>query len=136
MKKVYLDSDVIIDLILERKPFNEHTKRIFQSSKNNILSLYTSADCITNIFYVLRKFSGAQKAKNAISRILSHVKILAVDEVIIFKALGSEINDFEDAVQYLTAQINNMEYFVTRNIRDFVIDEVPVITSLELLKLI
>ena len=135
MKKVFVDSDVIIDLLIKREPFDENSKLLFQSGKNGSLKLYTSSDCITNIFYVLRKISNSAKAKEAIIRVLNYVSVLMVDEKIIRKALSSNMIDFEDAVQFLTALNNKIDYFVTRNVSDFKSKEIPVITPVEFLSL-
>lgn len=133
VKKIFLDTDVILDLIMEREPHHISSAMIFELAKQKEIMLHTSAVCFTNIFYIFRKIASANKAKTVINSLLLYISILDVNSYIVTSSLNSKFNDFEDAVQYFTAVNGNMNIFITRNISDYVMNDIPVMTPKEFL---
>lgn len=125
----FLDSDVILDYLLKREPFNVPARGIFGIAFNEEIQIYFSSLTVANIHYLLRKLYGNEGALDKISELVSFCKILPVSEREIFAAMKSGFSDFEDAIQYFTA-IQNPEIkgIITRNLSDYRKSQIPVFT--------
>jgi predicted nucleic acid-binding protein len=131
--KLFLDTNIIIDLLADRAPFSFWAQRIFKDQSMGIHELYTSANSILTAFNIVEQKLGDQKAKTAISIILSRVEIMPISKTILISAFSREFKDFEDAVQHECAfSIDHLDCIVTRNKRDFKKSLVPVMSSEEL----
>ena len=119
MKDIFLDSDVILDLILARKPFFEGAQKILSLVEKNIYKGYTSSLIIANCYYITSTFKSIPIAIKSISKIRSLLNILPFTDKEIGESLNSGFKDFEDGVQYYIAINHGIETFITRNISDF-----------------
>ncbi len=131
MKIIFIDSDIILDLIARREPFYAHAAQLFTSIEENKIKAVTSPVIFSNIFYILRKLKGRLFALNKLKKIRMLINITNVDEKIIDLTLVSEIKDFEDAIQLYAAKNLNIKYLITRNIKDYKDNEVIAITAEE-----
>jgi predicted nucleic acid-binding protein len=123
----FLDSDVILDFLLDRDPFNFSADEIFEKALNKEIQIFFSSLSVANIHYLLRKQYGNEGALNKISELVSFCKILPVSEREIISALKSGFSDFEDAIQYFTALQNpEIKGIITRNLSDYRKSEIPV----------
>ena len=127
MKKIFLDSDVILDALLERGEFYLPATNILTLAYQNKLDAVTSAVAFVNVHYFLDKHDRAKKF-SLMNGLRSIVSIVNVDEEIIDLALQSGLNDFEDAVQYYTAKNANADIIITRNIKDYKQSTIQVLT--------
>jgi predicted nucleic acid-binding protein len=119
MEKVFVDTDICIDLLSGRQPFNASAEILFSLADVNKLALFVSSLSFSNIDYVLRsQYSGAH-SRQIIARFKTLVNVLSVGSHTIDLAIASEFNDFEDAIQYACALENNIPVIVTRNHKDF-----------------
>ncbi len=134
--KVFLDSDILLDVLMKREPFYLSATNIIELSNKREIVSFVSSSCYANVFYVLRRFSNSEKAKSAIKALSNFLNILTVDSRIIQMALDSDLRDFEDAIQYFTAKSHNLKYIITRNIKDYRIDDISVMTAEDFLKII
>jgi predicted nucleic acid-binding protein len=82
-KKLFVDSDVILDLLAERPLFYEDAAKIFTWGYKKKIELYTTAVVLANVFYILRKINGNEKSKEQIKDLRLLVKILPIDESIV-----------------------------------------------------
>lgn len=119
MNKVFVDTDVIIDLLAERIPYFHFSAVLFTFAEMKKLELYTSPLIFANTFYILRKYLGKESAKNALRKLRILLKVIDSSESLIDKALNSDFSDFEDAIQYYTALEYEIPVILTRNIRDY-----------------
>lgn len=138
--KLFLDADVILDVVLHREEFYDNSFYLFKLLDDDILLLYTSISIIMNVQYLGSKFIGKNKAIEGIRYLLSFLEIIDCNKKILLKAYNTKCRDIEDAVQYFTA-INNgvLTNFITRNTidyRDIEENELPVLTPSQFLKLI
>ncbi|GMQ26111.1 PIN domain-containing protein [Algoriphagus sp. oki45] len=125
----FLDSDVILDFLLNRDPFNFSADEIFEMAVNKEIQIYFSSLTVANIHYLLRKQYGNDIALDKISELLSFCKILPISEREIFAAMKSGFSDFEDAIQHFTAIQNpDIEGIITRNLADYRKAQLPVFT--------
>jgi predicted nucleic acid-binding protein len=133
--KVFLDTNILLDYLEERKPFDEDAIKILTLGYLTKLELFCSAVSFTTLFYYLRKIHGGQKALMALKDIRKIVFPTEVNALIISRALDSSITDFEDAIQLESAiTIINLHCIITRNIRDFKTKEILVQTPKEFLQ--
>ena len=118
--KYFLDSDVILDFILKRAPFNQSAREIFDLAYNDDMQVFFSSLTVSNIHYLLRKQYGNEGAIQKIEELVRFCKILPVSEKEIFSAMKSGFPDFEDAVQHFTAlQEPQIKGIITRNTADY-----------------
>ena len=118
-KKVFIDSDVILDVLCKRIPHYQYSAQIFTLSDLKKINLYTTSLSFANVYYILRKTVGGEKAKYFLRKLRLLIKILAADEKETDLALNSKFTDFEDALQYYTALKHKMEVILTRNVKDY-----------------
>lgn len=118
--KILLDTNIIIDALTSREPWNKSAEKIFLMSANHIVDMYITASSATDIYYLLRKFiKDTAQSKKIMSKLYMIVGILDVTAENCMEALASPINDYEDAVVEKVASSKKMDYIVTRNIKDY-----------------
>lgn len=119
MKRVFIDTDVIIDFLTDRKPFSDSASILFSRIDKKEFEGYTSSQSISNLYYILRKFAPHKRVIQALRELTALIGILPVDQEIIGKALQSAFADFEDGIQYYSAEAGQVDVIITRNIRDY-----------------
>ena len=133
-KSAFIDSDIILDLLAQRKLFYDNSAKIFTLAYEKKIELFTSAVVLANVFYILRKIRGNEETKRLLKNLRLLVHLLPINESIVDMALNSKFNDFEDALQYFTAKENNILVLITRNIKDYKVKDIMIQTSEEYIK--
>ena len=129
MTDLFIDTDIIIDFIIDRQPFSREAAQVFTLIDQKKVKGYTSALSYGNLYYVLSKYAPHKKVITMLNELSELVGILKVDEDIIKASLASGFKDFEDAIQYYTAQeYKRIDLILTRNIKDFKKSSLPVMT--------
>lgn len=128
--KIFVDNDVILDVLLERKDF-EYSLKLLTLVEQKQVKAYTSPIIFTNSFYIISKLRDKKKAWSALKKIRLLFGISKITEKNIDLALASDFFDFEDAVQYYVALEQKVDYIVTRNKKDYVNTQIPVVTPQE-----
>ena len=129
MDKVLVDTNIVIDLLTKRKEFYKPASRLFTLSDNNEIKLTISSLTFANTFYLISKELNTTKANEILRKFKLLVKVLPMDDKIIDLSLNSDFKDFEDAIQYFTAIENKIEIIITRNLKDFKLSKIPVMTA-------
>jgi len=119
ISKVFIDTDVFLDTILDRKPHSVHSNRIIGLAEKNKIHGFTSSLVIANLYYILKKISTHSKAVQAINKIRSIIEVLPFTNKEISESISAEFKDFEDGVQYFIAMNNKITHIITRNVKDF-----------------
>jgi len=133
-KKVFLDSDIILDLLCKREPHYAFAAEIFTLGDTKKIELVTTSVVFANVFYILRKILGIDKAKELLRKLRILVGVMPVGDKIVDLALNSKFADFEDGLQYFTARENGIKILLTRNIKDYKEDSLVIQTPQEYLK--
>lgn len=121
------DTNIILDILLNRQPFCEMSARVIDLSATKVIEGYISASAITDIYYLAYKtIRDKNKVCYLLERLLQIVSVAGVAETEILPALKSGWNDFEDAVQYYTARKIEVSYIVTRNKKDYLSADIVV----------
>jgi predicted nucleic acid-binding protein len=130
---LFIDTNVLIDLIDKREPFYKDIAIIFSLAENKKFKLATSSLSFVNTFYVVSKSVSGLLVLDALKRIRIVCAISNIDEIVVDQSLISNFNDFEDAVQYFSALHHKCDIIITRNKKDFKNSEIPVMTPIEFL---
>ncbi len=133
MRRIFLDTNVILDLLGERHPFFDSIAKVATLADQKKLILIVSPLSFTTIDYVLNKFETSESVLNKLRKFKIICEISEVNEETIEKALNSDFKDFEDAVQYFTALQSNCSIIITRNAKDFKKSTIPIMTAEEFL---
>ncbi|MDP1621061.1 MAG: PIN domain-containing protein [Bacteroidales bacterium] len=133
--KVFVDTDIIYDLLAKREPHYHAAAKLFTLSDGGKIQILISALTIANIHYLISKQLSSNEAKKIIRKFRLMVHIVPLNEKIIDLALNSDFKDFEDAIQYYCALENNIELLLTRNLRDYKNAQIAVMTAQDFINL-
>jgi len=134
MKKVLIDTNVVLDVAMQRQPFYKDSASIFQLALDGSIRGYISSSIATDLFYILRKENGKEAALTFLKDLLKFIDVLNIDGIIIMRALYSGWSDFEDAVQAQAATEHDIDVIITRNTADYSdITTIKVMTPTEFL---
>lgn len=119
MHKVFVDTDVCIDLLSGRMPFNNAAEILFSLADIGKIKIYVSALSFANIDYVLHSQYSSSHSRQIIAKFKTLVNVLPINSKTIDLAIASDFKDFEDAIQYACALEHNLSIIITRNLKDF-----------------
>jgi predicted nucleic acid-binding protein len=129
MEKVFVDTDIILDMLSERDPFYIHSATLFSAADKGAIKLFVSSLSFANLNYMLSRQYNSDQTRKKLLKFKTLVTVLAVTDKIIELALASDFKDFEDGIQYFTATENNVKILLTRNLKDYKTSEIPVMTA-------
>jgi len=132
-KKVFLDSDIILDMLLKREPFAIFSQILFNGTIPS-LQLHTSTLIIANVHYFLKKETNKVIAKELIKQVVAELVVLPFDLTHITAAANSNHVDFEDSIQYYIAKQNDCDLIITRNIKHYKDFDIQVLTAEQFLR--
>ena len=124
--KILFDTNIILDVFLNRKPFVGTAIRLFSAVENNIIQGYLCSTTITTLDYLLNKSIGKDNSKHAIVSVLDMFNITEVNYRTLKAAVDSDFSDFEDAVLYFSGYDAGIDGIVTRNTNDFTAAQLPI----------
>lgn len=119
MKRVLFDVNVVLDVLLDRKPHVEASAAVWAAVETGMAEGLLAAHAVTTIHYLVQKETGAAKARGIVSAILRVFGIAAVNSAVIQEALQLSCSDFEDAVTAAAARMTSCDYIVTRDPKGF-----------------
>jgi predicted nucleic acid-binding protein len=130
MKRLFIDTNIIIDLLSRREPFYDESAKLFSLADQKIIELSISSLTVANTSYTLFQQINSSKAKEVLRKLRLIVRILPLDDKIVGLALNDDLfADFEDGLQYFTAIENKQDLIITRNLKDFKASKIPVMTA-------
>jgi predicted nucleic acid-binding protein len=137
MKKLFVDTNIVIDLLSRREPFFEEAAILFSLADKKQIELTVSALTIANTSYVLLRQMDSNKAKSILRKLRLIVKILPLDDKIVALALNDEtFSDFEDGLQYFSAIEYGQDLIITRNLKDFKNSKLPAMTAKQFIEIV
>ena len=119
MTKIFLDSDVLLDLFIEREPHHTIAQRLLTVLKRKGLQCYTSPIVLANVNYILAKAKGREYSIGKLRSLRALLNVLQIDERIVDAAVASPQTDFEDTLQLQCALANGIDTLITRNVRPY-----------------
>lgn len=137
MKKLFVDTNIVIDLLSRRVPFFEESAELFSLADKKQVELSVSSLTIANTSYALLRQMDSNKAKSVLRKLRLILKVLPLDDKIIGLALNDEtFSDFENGLQYFTAIEYEQELIITRNLKDFKNSKLPTMTAKQFIETI
>jgi hypothetical protein len=134
VKAIFLDTDILLDFLGDRKPFSKFALQLFVNAHQKKVRLHCSANSITTAYYILSKLTTKKQARNLVLALMNQADIIPVSDNILKNAFDSDFDDVEDAVQFFCAlTVKNMQCIITRNIKDYKKSTLPVLSSEEFL---
>lgn len=133
-KRIFIDTNIMLDLLGERKPFYEPIAKIATLAEKGKLTMVVSPISFAIVNYFLTKFENRKIAKEKLRKFKIISSICSLDEWTIEKGLNFSFKDFEDALQYFSATESDCKVILTRNRKDFKQSLLPVMTADEFLK--
>ena len=128
-----IDSNIVLDMFLERAPFFSMIVRAISLSKSYNVNHFISASSVTDIYYLTNKnLKNHQIVREMFQILFEFVKVVNVTAEDIQKAFALNWADFEDSVQYAVAASNNFDGIITRNMKGFEDSEVKIYTPEEI----
>jgi predicted nucleic acid-binding protein len=136
MKKILIDTDVLLDFFFDRKPFSKDSAIILSLCERNILEGYITPVIISNIYYLLHRTAKHEKVIEKLKLLLTILHVLQMDRHVVETALNSEFKDFEDALQNFAA-INNgeIDVIITRNLKDYAKSSIGILSPESFVKI-
>jgi putative PIN family toxin of toxin-antitoxin system len=133
--RVLVDTNIVLDGLLEREPFVRDAKALIEAIEVEQIEGYVTATTLTNIFYIVRRQTRSiELARQAVSETLTLMEVCLVDLAILEAAFASNLRDFEDAVQLACAMASRLDPIITRNAQDFAVTTLPILSTRELLE--
>lgn len=130
MKKLFIDTNIIIDLLSRRESFYSEAAILFSLGDEKLVELAVSALTIANTSYILTRQMNVEQAKSILRKLRLIVNVLPIDDKIVGLALNDDsFTDFEDGLQYFTALAHRQDLIITRNLKDFKNSQLPVMTA-------
>lgn len=134
--KILVDTNVIIDALTARRPWNQDAENIFYMAANHTAKMYVTSNTVTDIYYLLRKhLQNAEDAKLTMSKLYSLFGILDVTAADCINALSSAVSDYEDAIMEQAAASARINYIVTRNVKDYKFSSIKALLPEEFISL-
>jgi predicted nucleic acid-binding protein len=131
--RILLDTDVVLDFLLARQPFELDARAIWIACAQEHATGYISPITPVNVFYIARKSKGAAGARQLVADMLRILKVCSLDQAMIQAAQALPTTDFEHAVQAAAAAAAGLDALVTRNTRDYSAAPLTILTPAEVL---
>jgi predicted nucleic acid-binding protein len=132
--KVFLDTNVVVDLLGEREPYYDAAAKIATLADKGKIEVFVSALTYSTVYYLLSRFENKTQVKEKIRKFKLISQTSDLTDNIIDKGLSSNFNDFENALQNYSALKMDCKIMITRNGKDFKESEIPVLSPDEYLK--
>ena len=133
-KRIFLDTDIVLDFLGEREPFYEPIAKIATLADKGELTMIVSPISFATVNYFLSKYESPEIAREKLRKFKILCEVCSLNEQTIEKGLNSSIRDFEDALQYFSATESECDLIITRNGKNFKKSLLPVMTANEFLQ--
>ena len=115
MKRVFIDTNVLMDVLLQREPFWRDSFEVWTLVESGRVEACIAATSFSNCYYLVRKEMGKSQAEQTVRALRGVFVPVAMTEQILDRAIGAGFSDFEDAVQFHSAVHARAECILTRN---------------------
>jgi predicted nucleic acid-binding protein len=137
MKRILIDTDVILDLFFDREPFSENAAKVLSLCEKKAVIGFVTPVILSNVYYLLSQKAKQEKVIEKLKILMSILEVLVIDKNAIIVALNSEFKDFEDALQNYSAELNGeIDIIITRNTKDYKKSQIGIMNPENFLKLI
>lgn len=134
MDSVFVDTDIVLDLLGQRMPFYDFSAALFSEADKGKVKLYVSSLSFSNLNYLLSRQYSSDQARMKLLKFKTLVTVLSVTDKIVELSLSSDFKDFEEGMQYFTATENGIKTLLTRNLKVYKSAEIIVMTVEQFIK--
>ncbi len=131
MKKIFVDTDVILDFLAQREPHAQAASELFALIGNAEIKAYTTTQSFANLFYLLGKVLSRDKVSKTLMKVAQVLTVIPVMPEALERAFVSDFKDLEDAMQYYAALDSKVSAIITRNKKDYKYSQIQVFTAAE-----
>jgi predicted nucleic acid-binding protein len=131
--RILFDTNVVLDVLLDREPFSSTSAKLFSKVESGEISGYVCATTITTIHYLARKVIGDDSAKDEIHKLLKLFEVAPMNRAVLETAVSLDFKDFEDAVLHESARYKEAQGIVTRDLSGFKKSKIQIFSPEELL---
>lgn len=131
--KLFIDTNVILDLLQYREPWVNDTIVLFQLAKEKKLELIVTDLTFVNVVYIAQKNCDKKKLQETLVNLKKLVSVVTIGDIYIEQALNVDFSDFEDAIQYYAAKKEQVDYILTRDKNGFKMSDIPVMNVTDFL---
>ena len=135
MKRIFVDTNIILDVLMNRSPFYETSKTVLELADKGTVKAAVAAVSLCNIFFLINKATGSEKAHEVIDNLLDLFFVIDTSAAILKKATNDRWTDFEDAIQYHSAASFRATAIISRDTSGFKKSRIPVLAPPEFLAL-
>lgn len=132
--RILLDTNVILDVALQRSPFCDPAEEVFVLAENAVFEGFVSASTFSDLYYTVRRQKGRSLAPDFVESIAQTFQIATVDRAVISLAFTLGFPNFEDAIQCATAIEHQLDGIITRDTEDFAQATIPIFTPIALIQ--
>jgi predicted nucleic acid-binding protein len=132
---ILIDTDVLIDLALDRKPHAQYSESIINSVEEKSLNAFIAWHTVSNFYYMVAGTSGDRKARLFIKELLQFVNISETSTNDVLTAIDLPLGDFEDALQVAAASACSARFIITRNVKHYKKSNIPALTPKKFIEL-
>lgn len=136
MKKLLLDINILLDVVLERMPWAPEGALLLSALENGTAEGFVAAHTVPTVYYLISKDRGKAAANAAVSDILRLIRVVPLQNEDFQKAMILEMRDYEDAIQAVAALRVGCDFIVSRNSKDYRRVSIPVRTAGEVLAIL
>ncbi len=134
MRRVFIDTNILLDLLLERLPWVNQASVLFSMADRKELDLLCCSLSFSTAIYLMNRLKYTRKEIiTKLTIVKSLCTVTTVDSSVIDRVLQSDFSDLEDGMQYYSALAANAEVIVTRNEKDYILSNIPVLSPTEFL---
>jgi predicted nucleic acid-binding protein len=116
--KVLVETDILLDLLLEREPVLEAVLDLFQAIESGQMTGYVTVSCLIRVFHIMEAVQGMESAQQVLGRLMLGLQVCTVDASILQQALTFNCEDFDIAIQLACATAHNLDAVITRDIHN------------------
>lgn len=129
MDDILLDTDVILDILFDRKPFSSAAFQVLSLCENQRANGYVTPVIISNLYYIVRRHTTHKNAIEKVQQLLGILDVLGMDKQTVLSAIHSKFNDFEGALQnYAAETTGKLKIIITRNGKDYKYSKLAILT--------
>lgn len=132
--RLFLDTNIVLDLLTNRNPFYTAIAELATWAEKGRIVLVVSSLSFATANYFISKFEDAEIARLKLKKFRVLCEICDLTASVIDKGFISDFSDFEDALQYLSAQNAECNFIITRNTKQFIKSDISIFTAEEYLK--
>ncbi len=132
--KILLDTNIVVDDALERQPFWDASEQVLSLIEQRQIESYISASTFSDLYYIIRRARGKDWTFTYLNQLVTFCRIATVNQAVITMAITANFSDFEDAIQYATAVLNQLDVIITRNPKDFSVVQPRILTPQQLIE--